>query len=710
LTATFGFAQDDEETEFVFRPTIGLGVGMMNYYGDLSKNSSGNNPIVSRLGYDVRVSQRLNPFLDLSFYMLLGKVGANERSIDRNLNFESRLTSGGIALFYNFDHLLKEDRVLEPYVSIGFESLEFLSKTDLLDRFGNPYYYWTDGSIRNLPELEENQETAIRIQRDYNYESDIRSENADGFGDYAERTWAIPFGVGASFLFADKFQFKMGTSMHFTFTDYIDGVTEESVGVRKGDKKNDRFLFSTISISYDLTGPAPGGPDFSGPDKTDTDLDSIADFMDDCPATPVGVQVDDKGCPLDNDGDGVADYLDKEANSPEGAHVDSNGVALSDLQIDSIYLGYTDETGAYTRYTNTKEALTTSERKTKRKKASYAVQIGEYTESIDSEMANQILSLPDAKTRELEDGTIVIEVGNYENLPDALKRKGDLESAGTETSGVVVTDTKGETSDVSKTEISATTPSETLPETGNGGGTPPSSTGTPVDPVVPTPPTPTARPNSPYTLDREIDTRSVPKVVEDVKYGNKTVYRIQVGAFSRKLSREIFDDIPDLFVITTDDGLTRYYAGSFTSYSEAASRKIDLMSSGFEGAHVVAFKQGQKLSLVQAGATPAENVVPLPQSSGSSVNKGLVKFKVQIGAYSEQIPTDVIEKYMELGSIDQDKGSDGTTRYMIGEFDNYEAANQFKQELIGRGIEGAFVVGKFKGNTISAKEAVELLK
>jgi OmpA-OmpF porin, OOP family len=42
----------------------------------------------------------------------------------------------------------------------------------------------------------------------------------------------------------------------------------------------------------------------------DSDGDGVPDKRDECPDTPPGVQVDEKGCPLDRDGDGVPDYMD----------------------------------------------------------------------------------------------------------------------------------------------------------------------------------------------------------------------------------------------------------------------------------------------------------------------------------------------------------------------------------------------------------------
>jgi outer membrane protein OmpA-like peptidoglycan-associated protein/outer membrane protein W len=60
----------------------------------------------------------------------------------------------------------------------------------------------------------------------------------------------------------------------------------------------------------------------------DSDGDGVPDYLDKCQSTPTGVTVDANGCPLDSDGDGVPDYLDKCPNTPTGVQVDANGCPL----------------------------------------------------------------------------------------------------------------------------------------------------------------------------------------------------------------------------------------------------------------------------------------------------------------------------------------------------------------------------------------------
>jgi len=60
----------------------------------------------------------------------------------------------------------------------------------------------------------------------------------------------------------------------------------------------------------------------------DSDGDGVPDDIDQCPGTPAGAPVDDKGCPLYSDGDGVPDYLDKCPGTPSGVKVDADGCPI----------------------------------------------------------------------------------------------------------------------------------------------------------------------------------------------------------------------------------------------------------------------------------------------------------------------------------------------------------------------------------------------
>ncbi len=68
----------------------------------------------------------------------------------------------------------------------------------------------------------------------------------------------------------------------------------------------------------------------------DADGDSVLDKFDKCPDTPTGIQVDEKGCPLDSDNDGVFDKFDKCPDTPKDVKVDEKGCPL-DSDSDGVF-------------------------------------------------------------------------------------------------------------------------------------------------------------------------------------------------------------------------------------------------------------------------------------------------------------------------------------------------------------------------------------
>lgn len=705
-----------------FKPIIGLGTGMFSFYGDLYEKKFVN-PQVSRIGYELSVAQRLTPTLDLNFYVLFGKLGANERSLTRNINFQSEIRVGGVQLMYTFANWLPGKRLIHPYVTTGIESFEFLSKTDLRDKNGNLYHYWSDGSIRNLPEDAPNAGSAIFLQRDYTYESDIRELNLDNFGKYPERSFAVPVGAGALMHLSDRMDFRIGATLHFTMTDYLDGITENSIGNRQGNSKNDSYMMTSFSLRYDLFGIKKSASDSLGEDyfddaqifalDEDEDLDGVKDNVDACLGTPPNIKVDAKGCPLDSDNDGVPDSMDDEPNSIANAVVDERGVALSDSLIALRYDMYIDSTGKYGKIvvleSENPQAAIYAMNQAKKK---YTVKLGEYTTGVPSDMMSKFLSIPDIESATTSDSATIYTAGRYATEAEANQRRDELIKAGITGATVVM-----------RQNDKFVTPPPVV--AGNQGGQQSSggqqgNDGQQGDNGQQANGSQQGNGGQQGTGGQQGNggqqQGSDPQLGSNVPSSEEVVFRVQLGAYRRKISKSIFG-VNDVVEIKTDDGLYKYVAGSYKTFDEAAQRKVDMLLKGFPDAFVVAYKGGKRVPLTSVGATPAprqslsQEDLTEPNKPMSTADKQLVTFKVQVGVFRNEPPAEMQEKYNQMKNVQKETTTAGLTRYTVGSSNDYNAAVKLKNEIREKyGIDDAFVVAFFKDQYISIQEALELMK
>ena len=697
---------EDEETstdEFLFKPQLSLGTGMLTFYGDIGSNHRGYHPMVSRLATTLRLINPLNDFLDLGFYVLFGQISANERTLTRNLNFNSNITTGGVTINYNFNHFLKKGRNVEPYIHVGLESIEFLSKTDLQDANGNTYYYWSDGTIKDMAENDPNADNAVDLVRDYTFESDIREQNFDGFGKYQERTFGIPLELGANFHVGERLKFRVGSSVHFTFTDLIDGVTSESLGNRIGDARNDKMLYTHIAMCYDFNIKSKKKPKvdiidedsekYYKEDVEDADGDLIVDHMDKCPNTLQGVEVDEFGCPLDDDIDGVANSFDDELLSLEGALVDINGVTMTDDDHIENYRRYKDSIGEFSQWDTlhrtwgsdprSLKTLIDTRNLTPKSKELYIV-IGSDIQGVSADELWKKLANRDFQVKESGDSILYV-MGGYEPdvVADVIK---ELENDSVEVQGVVEINDQDEITPVDVDEIIAE-----------------SNVAVETEEELPL--------ENESNTDTAIVEEFVPVIDPETQLAS---FRIQIGAFSRKISKSVFGDLPDVVSVRGDDGLYRYFSGSYTDKAKAATHKVNLTTSGYNDAFIVAFKDGKRVTLREAGFEVKPGVVEdlsvSSTPSANAVDPSLIKFRIQVGAFKEKVPTDYLDIFLDIGNVlpKRDVVS-GFTRYYVGKLDTYEAAMAFRDKIASRGLEDCFIVGEFKQNIITSREALNLL-
>ncbi len=713
----------------VFKPKISLGVGMMSFHGDLySRHYQA--PWTAKIGYDLNISQRLFKPLQLNFNVLFGKLGANEWRNNRQENFQSEIRAGGLSLTYDFGNLIPDKYRIRPWLSLGISSFEYLSKTDIYDNKGNKYYYWSDGSIKNIDENSANAANAVNLVRDYRYETDIRESNKDGFGKYRERAFAMPLGAGALMKITDRVDFKIGFQYYFTTTDYIDGLTNKSVGTRAGTKQKDNFVYTSFALQYDLVIKKKDkvdtlsdnyfdGVDFLAIDKDDYDKDGVRDWDDKCHGTPEGVKVDEFGCPFDDDKDGVPNHADDELATAAGIDVNAQGVGLTDDYWQNWYNVYMDSGNVTNQqivenFYAQKPKTDSLQNVPNKSDKVYTVELARYNGPVPGDEMAKLLSIGDVMSTMLPDNTTVLyTAGTYKEIQNAVKRKDEFIAEGNKNAQVGYFK-NGNLINLSQAEIDKLI--EESKKTKEGALV--TNTTTAVDTNTLSANTKTTTTNSGNTKNNNTKTNN--NLIENSVDENENefakgdiVYRVQLGAYKNRISKGIFKNVNgSVLELKTDDGFFHYSTRGFKTIQGAANLRADLVLDGYGDAFITAYKDGKRIPLSATKATmqTSEKENLSENITFSSVDKSQIMFKVQLGALRKAGGNDMEDKSKDIKDVEKQGTGSGMIRYTSGSYSDYSKADAYRKELNDKGFAEAFVIAVFKGDVISIQEALELLK
>ncbi len=654
----------NDEPKDPFQPMISFGTGSYLFQGDIEGPKK--NFLMGNQGYHFGVKMNLNNNTDLTFLMSNGKV--NEINDIDTTSFNSIIKTAGVGLRYSFNNLMDKSR-LTPFVSFGAELLTF--KRDGIQE--------TESSI------------------------------------------AIPLGAGIMLNVSERIGLDMGINYHYTLTDMIDGVEEGG---------SDNLLVTTFTIHYDLftTRPKKNRPysdqrfyaevNYKALDIEDSDNDLVPDIEDYCPQTPKGVKVDANGCPLDDDKDGIPNYIDDEANTPRGSIVDEKGVQLTDDKSKSMYSKFNAASREYANYYNDSE-ISKDDFKSindyliakanafniandipsvndKLQGKRYAIMLGKYKDEVPANMINKYLSYDDLESLMQDDGMIVYSVGSYSTIDAAIDRQIRLElNEGLADTYIV---------EIEKGLVSLYAPE--LPQKIE------------EDSIIVTEKEEVIKKDVNVNQNLEEDNLSTKPIleIETKKVKKDVIFRVQIGAYKVVLSNDIFKGVPNVVSFTSNDGYTRYFTGSFSSYKDAVRHQNDMLIRGFEGSFVVAFKDGKKVGLYSAiratnGKLPSRSPVKKNTKKIKEEIKLDLQFSVQIGVYKENVSADILSKMAIIGNINKENINGSLLyRYNAGVYNNYFDAESRLKEVKGLGFDDAFVRSLLDGKQISIDEAKKLSK
>ncbi|MCK6650468.1 MAG: SPOR domain-containing protein, partial [Bacteroidia bacterium] len=112
-------------------------------------------------------------------------------------------------------------------------------------------------------------------------------------------------------------------------------------------------------------------------------------------------------------------------------------------------------------------------------------------------------------------------------------------------------------------------------------------------------------------------------------------------------------------------------------------------------------------------AVSGETIQPLDENKlppSVQDEKGVI-FKVQIGAFNEDVPLAIANKFLRIAKmgIKNYEDEQGRTVYTVGVYANYEDAAKAKALVVEQGITDAFIIAFSDGKKISIDEAKQLL-
>ncbi|MBN1649999.1 MAG: PD40 domain-containing protein [Bacteroidales bacterium] len=191
-------------------------------------------------------------------------------------------------------------------------------------------------------------------------------------------------------------------------------------------------------------------------------------------------------------------------------------------------------------------------------------------------------------------------------------------------------------------------------------------------------------------------------------------YSVQVGVYSKPRSSANLFGIKPLYHDRMKNGYWVYFNGIFKSIADAEKNKTRVRSKGIPDAFVVAFNQGEKVSLVNArkalnagNSFPASNDIIILEDAANKVDAELNTigaqkasapvnriYKIQIGVFSHAVSFDWVKT--RLGNsqvkIDYFVNNYGKYIYSIGNFKTYSEASTFNTNQVKLLVKDAFVV------------------
>lgn len=320
------YSQDFFTYNSLPKNSIGTNYASTIFYGDIVHINKPSLFINNRPSIGVFYEKNFLSNFSTSLNINWGELSTNNAT----QNFQSTILHASIENIIYFKKIRSNQNKIIPFITLGLGRLVFRSYSDLLDKDGNYYNYWEDGSIRDIPSIDSLSNSANFLSRDYVYETSISNDSVNFENLY------IPASIGFLWKFKNVFNAKIFFTYNQLFTDWVDNISN---GI------NDKFISIGLAVSVYFS---RDGINYKKEKKQfvnifenlDSDFDGIKDHDDKCQKTPKNVSILPNGCPVDSDFDGIPDFKDLEPYSKSIILIDDSGRTIKSYQNLNINLKF----------------------------------------------------------------------------------------------------------------------------------------------------------------------------------------------------------------------------------------------------------------------------------------------------------------------------------------------------------------------------------
>ena len=163
-------------------------------------------------------------------------------------------------------------------------------------------------------------------------------------------------------------------------------------------------------------------------------------------------------------------------------------------------------------------------------------------------------------------------------------------------------------------------------------------------------------------------------------------FTVQIGVFNRPISSEVIYNLDEITTVRLPNGLIRYNTGLYNSVKDALPRRTEALSRGIVGAFVVAYYQGERISLSKANKLLLELGTAILQSELEKENEVEEEIIVEESSVISTARTDTVT----LQNIQSNKENERENMHRI-QIVTKKQFEEFPRDVLNRyNAEGAF--------------------